>query len=83
MAAVSAIVEARCVGCHAQRPTWPGFASAPNNVLLDSPDAMRRQALAIHQQSVVTKAMPIGNLTKMTDDERATIDAWFRTLGSR
>ena len=83
MAAVSAIVEARCVGCHAQRPTWPGFASAPNNVLLDSPDAIRRQALAIHQQSVVTKAMPIGNLTKMTDDERATIDAWFRTLGSR
>jgi uncharacterized membrane protein len=51
--------------------------------VLDSPDAIRRQALAIHQQSVVTKAMPIGNLTKMTDDERATIDAWFRTLGSR
>jgi len=39
-----------------------------------------RQAQVIHQQTVVTKAMPIGNLTGITDEERGLIDAWFRQL---
>jgi uncharacterized membrane protein len=82
-ATVRAVVEARCAGCHAERPTWPGFASAPKNVLLDAPEAIHRQAQAIHQQTVVTKAMPIGNVTQITDAERAAIDAWFRAGAPR
>jgi uncharacterized membrane protein len=39
---------------------------------------MVTQALQIHQQTVVSKAMPIGNLTQMTDAERATLDQWFQ-----
>lgn len=83
LAAVRQVVEARCAGCHAERPTYPGFASPPKNVVLDSPDAIVRQAQTIHQQTVVTKAMPIGNLTRITDDERALIDAWFRAGAPR
>jgi len=75
---VRAVVVERCAGCHAVRPSWPGFASAPKNVVLDSPDAIARQAQAIHQQTVVTKAMPIGNVTGITDAERSAIDAWYR-----
>jgi uncharacterized membrane protein len=30
---------------------------------------------------VVTRVMPIGNLTAMTDQERQIIDQWYRTLG--
>ena len=52
-------------------------------MVLDSPDAILRQAQAIHQQTVVAKAMPIGNLTQITDAERATIDAWFRAGAPR
>jgi uncharacterized membrane protein len=47
-------------------------------VVLDSADAIVRQAQAIHQQTVVTKAMPIGNLTQITEAERALIDGWYR-----
>ncbi|MEI7446867.1 MAG: urate hydroxylase PuuD [Burkholderiales bacterium] len=83
LAQVRAIVEQRCTGCHAAQPTYPGFASPPKNVVLDSADAIARQAQAIHQQTVVTKAMPIGNLTQITDAERATIDAWFRAGAPR
>ncbi len=83
LAAVRQVVEARCAGCHAERPTYPGFASPPKNVVLDSPEAIVRQAQTIHQQTVVTKAMPIGNVTRITDDERALIDAWFRAGASR
>ena len=77
-AEVRAIVEQRCAGCHADRPTFAGFASAPKNVALDTPARIVAQAQPIHQQTVVLKAMPIGNLTAMTDAERATLDAWYR-----
>jgi uncharacterized membrane protein len=77
-ARVQAIVQARCAGCHAEKPTFAGFASAPKNVLLDTPERVLAQAMAVHQQSVMLKAMPIANLTQMTDTERATIDAWYR-----
>jgi uncharacterized membrane protein len=77
-AQVAQVIEQRCVACHAERPTWPGFASAAKNVVLDTPDAILRQAQTIHQQTVVTRAMPIGNLSQITDAERALIDAWFR-----
>ncbi|MFN9773676.1 MAG: urate hydroxylase PuuD [Burkholderiales bacterium] len=83
LAQVGPIVVQRCAGCHAAQPTYPGFASPPKNVVLDSPDAILRQAQAIHQQTVVAKAMPIGNLTQITDAERATIDAWFRAGAPR
>jgi uncharacterized membrane protein len=35
--------------------------------------------MRIHQQTVVLRAMPVGNLTEMSDDERQIIDAWFRS----
>jgi len=31
----------------------------------------------------VTTAMPIGNLTGMTDEERAIIDRWYRSTGDK
>ena len=77
-AEVRAIVVARCVACHAEHPTFAGFASAPKNVMLDTPERILAQAQPLHQQAVVLKAMPIGNRTAMSDAERATLDAWFR-----
>jgi uncharacterized membrane protein len=77
-AEVQRIVAERCTGCHARSPTYQGFASAPANVALETPESIARQAAAIHQQTVVTRAMPIGNITGITDAERAALDAWFR-----
>ena len=64
------------------KPTFAGFAAPPKNVMLETPDQIKAQAPAIYQQSVVTKAMPIGNLTNITDAERALIAAWF-TQGAK
>ena len=77
-AQVRAIVAERCAVCHADQPTFAGFAAAPKNVVLDTPERIVAQAQPIHVQTVVTRAMPIGNLTAMTDAERAAIDAWYR-----
>jgi uncharacterized membrane protein len=76
-AQVQDIVGRRCVSCHAAHPTQPGFASAPAGVMLDSAAGIKQNAPRIYQQAVQLKAMPLGNLTGMTDAERAQVAAWF------
>jgi uncharacterized membrane protein len=68
---VQAIMEQRCVSCH-------GAQVQMKNVRLDSIDAIRLNAPTVYQQVVVTKQMPMGNATGITDDERATIGQWFK-----
>lgn len=76
---VQQIVTQRCVACHSAHPTQPGFASAPLGVALDSPQQIGQHAQKIYQQAVQLKAMPLANLTNMTDAERAAIGAWFES----
>jgi uncharacterized membrane protein len=76
-AAVRQIVAQRCVPCHAAQPTQPGFAAAPNGVLLDTPAALLAHAPVIGPQ-VETRVMPIGNLTGMTEPERTQLLDWIR-----
>ena len=66
-----------CVACHAAQPTQPGFAAAPLGVQLQTPALIRQHAPRIYQQVVQLRAMPIGNLTGITDDERALIGKWY------
>jgi uncharacterized membrane protein len=75
---VRAIVQTRCVSCHSQAPTQPGFREAPKGVLLDTPERIVQQAIQINQQ-IASHVMPFANLTGMTEDERYTIAAWFKS----
>ena len=76
-AKVKAIIEQRCASCHAERPTQPGFAAAPLGVMLESESEIHQNAEKIYKQTVQLKAMPLANLTQMTDAERAQIAAWY------
>jgi uncharacterized membrane protein len=71
------IVANRCAPCHAAAPTQPGFAAAPKGVLLDSSDGLLTN-LGVIEPQVATRAMPIGNLTGMTDAERNQLLDWIR-----
>ncbi len=75
--AVRAVIDRRCVTCHSAAPTHVAFPAAPAGVMLDTDQQILAEAERIHQQTVVLKAMPIGNLTGMSDEERALIDAWY------
>ena len=75
---VSVIVTGRCAVCHSMHPTQPGFASPPKGITFDTPAQIAAQASAIEQQAVVLKAMPLGNVTHMTQAERETLGAWIR-----
>jgi uncharacterized membrane protein len=76
--AVRTVVHERCTSCHAASPAHPGFQAAPAGVVLETDRQIMAEALRIHHQTVVTRVMPIGNLTNITEDERALIDRWYR-----
>jgi uncharacterized membrane protein len=81
-AQVEPIVTQRCAVCHAARPRQPGFAAPPLGILLDTPEHVRTNAKLAYQQAVATHAMPLGNITHMTDAERAKLGAWI-TAGAK
>ena len=73
---VHAIAQARCASCHSARPTQEGFAAAPAGVMMDTPDQIYAVRDRVFTQ-VSTGVMPPGNLTEMTDEERASILSWY------
>jgi uncharacterized membrane protein len=75
---VKKVIDTRCVSCHAERPSFPGLTEAPKGVKLETPERIRALALQIHQQTVLSRAMPPGNLTGVTEEERALLDRWYR-----
>ena len=72
---VRKIIDSRCVSCHADKPTFQGIPEAPKGVKLDSEERIRAQAAKI-RETVRTRAMPPGNLTQITEEERALIEKW-------
>jgi uncharacterized membrane protein len=76
-AKVQPIIAERCAVCHAAKPTFAGFQQPPGGLTFDTPEQIKAAAPRIHQQTIATQAMPIGNLTKMTDDERALLGRWL------
>lgn len=75
-AQVRGIIQARCSGCHAEHPTQPGFAAPPKGHKFDTPEQILAQKTEIRQQ-LASRAMPIGNLTQMSEAERAVVIAWI------
>ena len=73
---VQAVLDKRCVPCHAVAPKQEGFAQPPKGVVLETPDQIAANSAKI-AETVANKYMPIGNLTQMTDDERALVAAWI------
>ncbi len=73
---VQTIMIERCVSCHAVQPTQAGFAQPPKDVKLDSAGEIAKHAAKVNE-TIQNRYMPIGNLTQMTDDERALVAAWF------
>ena len=77
--AVQQVFAARCMTCHSAHPTREGFAAAPKGVMFDTPAEIVTNARRAYEQVVVTKAMPLGNATGMTEAERDLIGRWVRS----
>jgi uncharacterized membrane protein len=70
-------VLSRCSMCHRDEPLWPGVHAPPNGVVLDDPESIRRHARLIEINAVRSHAMPPGNITEMTPQERQILAAWI------
>ena len=75
--AVKDMVSTRCSMCHAAEPVWEGILHPPKGVVLENDAQIAAHAREIYIQAGRSHAMPPGNLTDMTGDERRLLVAWF------
>ena len=52
-------------------------SSAPLGIRFETPEQIEARADDIERQAVLTRAMPPGNATGMTDGERELLGAWI------
>ena len=71
------VISRRCVSCHAARPADENFEKPPKNVVFDTAAQIRSQARKIKAVAVLTRTMPLGNTTEMTDAERGILGRWI------
>lgn len=81
-ARIFTIVQQRCIKCHAPVPDFEGFTSPPLGVELDSQEKLIQHAERVYQTVVLTRTMPLANLTQITDTERNLFANWFEGLDS-
>ncbi|MFZ0606211.1 MAG: urate hydroxylase PuuD, partial [Xanthobacteraceae bacterium] len=74
---VADIVISRCSMCHATQPVWEGIPAAPKGIMLDTDERIRIHATLIDIVAVRSRAMPPGNITEMTPQERRLLASWL------
>jgi len=71
------VIDRRCAVCHSDRPTDLTFGAAPAGVMFDTPEQIVARAARIRERAYVTRTMPPGNRTGITDAERALLGRWI------
>lgn len=72
-------VMSRCSMCHAAEPAWEGIRAAPKNVVLETDEGIAAHAREIYIQAGRSHAMPPGNVTEITPEERKLLTAWYES----
>jgi len=72
------IITVHCASCHAAEPADPTFQSPPAGLSLESLEYLRIHGVRVLAQAVTSQAMPLGNRTGMTAEERAELGAWIQ-----
>ena len=76
LASAKAVITARCISCHSEEPRDDTFGAAPGGVSFDTDAEILRRAERISYRASVTKTMPLGNITRMTMEERDLLARW-------
>lgn len=75
--AVRDTVLGRCSMCHAAEPGYAGIHLPPKGVMLETEAEIAAHAREIYLQAGLSHAMPPGNLSHMTEEERRLLVTWF------
>lgn len=74
-AEVKQIVRTHCAACHSDVPTHASVTEAPLGAAFDTMEQIKTAAPRIIAQAVDSEAMPLGNETGMTEEERKRLGA--------
>jgi len=72
---IQPLVTKHCAPCHAERPSFAGYAAPPAGMVFTSASDLDASAVLV-ASSLQTNYMPLGNLSGITADERATLIGW-------
>jgi uncharacterized membrane protein len=71
------VIDRRCAACHSAEPSDNSFGAAPGGVMFDTPEQILAHVTRIRERAVVTRTMPPGNKTNITEAERAILGRWI------
>jgi uncharacterized membrane protein len=71
------IIDRRCAACHSAAPSDVSFGVAPGGVRFDTPEQILAHLARIRERAVLTRTMPPGNKTNITDEEREMLGRWI------
>ena len=74
---VQPIFQQRCAACHSAHPSDDVFKVAPLGAMFDTRDQIKAYGPKIQSRAVVSKDMPLGNKTGITEAERKLIGDWI------
>ena len=75
---INNIIKYRCGVCHAKNPTTAGIDSPPKGIVFDSVQDILKNLSIIQAQAVDSDAMPPGNMTGITQQEREKLLLWIQ-----
>ncbi len=76
------IIVSKCAMCHAREPLWENMANAPKLIRLETKKDIVDNIDKIYSQSVLSFAMPPGNLSFIEDHERAEIQKLYIAINN-
>jgi uncharacterized membrane protein len=71
------VIDRRCAVCHSATPVDSSLGVTPAGVMFDTPEQIVARASRIQERAIVTRTMPPGNKTHITDVERAILAQWI------
>ena len=77
------VVLTRCSMCHAAEPAFEGLVRPPKTVMLETDAEIAAHAREIYIQAGRSHAMPPGNITDISADERQVLVAWFESAAAK
>ena len=76
------IIVSKCAMCHAREPLWENMGNAPKLIRLETKKDIVDNIDNIYSQSVLSFAMPPGNLSFIEDHERAEIQKLYIAINN-
>ena len=76
------IIVSKCSMCHAKEPLWENMKNAPKLVNLETSTDIINNIDNIYKQSVLSYAMPPGNISFLEENERSLINQLYVSINN-